>query len=546
MERQRSTWSNGSLAAAYLVFLVLLVVLPLALLLLSSQAGPDEGAQPWRELLLDTSVQQAALRTLAVALLATGLASLIAIPAAFAAVRAAQPLRQLILASGVIPLTMPPFVTASLLRQWSGDRLHGIALLERLPLDSPTILLTLSYAVHFIPFVMLSMVAGLNRIDRSLAESARNLGAGSLQVWRQITLPLLTAPFLLGAAIVLLRIFEDIASPLVLQIDGMLAPQIYRQLANQETSQAALRLGVLLFALSAILVAVAWSSLLPRAAITPRRTPAKPLRWSRGVGNWLYSSVLLVLVASVALAPHAWMLSRLGWPPSIAQWLPGIQPALTHTFVVAAASGLVLLTLGLTVDRLSRQRTIGGALVRGATATLFAVPGLVLALAWQQGAEQFTWPAEAITAWPGLVLALLVSIKLLPYLAHVIPATRISLAPDQIDLARCFGASRFAVMMHLVFPVLATLIAGLMLLGVAAGVAELSAALIMVNATEPTLAMAAFEHAVSLPQVLAPHSIILTGLIALVLVPALLLLQTRTKRPYRNRRNRMATAEEPS
>lgn len=546
MERQRSTWSNGSLAAVYLTFLVLTVVLPLAVLMLSAQAGQDDGAQPWRALLLDAPVQQAVLRTLSVALLATGLASLIAIPAAFAAVRAIPPLRQLILACGVLPLTMPPFVTASLFQQWPGDRLQAIPLLERLPLDLPTILLTLSYAVHFVPVVMLGMVAGLNRIDRSLVESARIHGAGSLQTWRQITLPLLTAPFVLGAVIVVLRIFEDIASPLVLRIDGMLAPQIYRQFTSDGTDQSALQLGVLLFGLSAVLVVVAWSSLLPRSAITPRRQHAMPLRWSRGIGNWLYSGTLLVLVAGVALAPHAWMLSRLGPPPDIAQWLAGIQPALANTLPVATASGLLLLMLGLTVDRLSRRRTMSGALVRGATATLFAVPGVVLALAWRQSAGQLPGLTEAITSWPGLVLALLVSIKLLPYLAHLIPATRIGLAPAQTDLARCFGASRFGVMMYLVFPLLATLMAGLVLLGVAAGVAEISGALVLLSATEPTLAMAAFDRAVSLPQIISLQAIALTALLGLLLIPALLLLQTRTKRPHRHRRNRPATTEEPS
>jgi ABC-type spermidine/putrescine transport system permease subunit I len=61
----------------------------------------------------------------------------------------------------------------------------------------------------YIPYFILPVFAGLDRIDRSQIEAARDLGATPWQAFRRVTLPL-SRPFILaGSALVVLPMFGD-------------------------------------------------------------------------------------------------------------------------------------------------------------------------------------------------------------------------------------------------------------------------------------------------------------------------------------------------
>ena len=61
----------------------------------------------------------------------------------------------------------------------------------------------------YVPYFILPVFAGIDRIDRSQIEAARDLGATPWQAFRRVTLPL-SRPFILaGAALVVLPMFGD-------------------------------------------------------------------------------------------------------------------------------------------------------------------------------------------------------------------------------------------------------------------------------------------------------------------------------------------------
>ena len=67
----------------------------------------------------------------------------------------------------------------------------------------------LALVYGYIPYFILPVFAGLDRIDRSQIEAARDLGATPLQAFLRVTLPLSRPSILAGSALVVLPMFGD-------------------------------------------------------------------------------------------------------------------------------------------------------------------------------------------------------------------------------------------------------------------------------------------------------------------------------------------------
>ena len=74
-----------------------------------------------------------------------------------------------------------------------------------------TVILGLVYG--YIPFLILPLYAALDRIDRSLLEAARDLGAARIETFRRVTLPLSKPGILAGSVIITLPMFGDYYTP---------------------------------------------------------------------------------------------------------------------------------------------------------------------------------------------------------------------------------------------------------------------------------------------------------------------------------------------
>jgi spermidine/putrescine transport system permease protein len=70
-----------------------------------------------------------------------------------------------------------------------------------------TVILGLVYG--YIPYMILPLYGQLDRIDESLLQAGRDLGAGPIQTFRRITLPLSRQAILAGLVIVSLPMFGD-------------------------------------------------------------------------------------------------------------------------------------------------------------------------------------------------------------------------------------------------------------------------------------------------------------------------------------------------
>jgi iron(III) transport system permease protein len=537
IEQQQTAWWRGPLTLILLLITCLLVFLPLALLPVDIALQGEDPLRTLRGLLTDPSLRAAVLRTVGIALLACAAASLFGVPLAFLAMRSAAPTRWLIGSLGVLPLIMPAFLTAALARHFcallDASTVAG-AIADPCTAGSGAMLIVV-FVVHYFPIILFSLIAGLAKIDRSLEETARNLGATTPVVWRRVILPLATPSYLLGAALVILRIIEDAATPLVLGIDDMLAPQLLLHFEQSGPSDAPLRVaGLVLLLISALFTTLAWSALLPSQADTQwHRGP--PARWQSAAAKVLVPIAPLLALTVIALLPLTWLaLLALGiqWPgtptPGSAQaqdladlfreQLPGLRTSVGFLLVTGAFTLVVCWAF-------AAADAAQGWLARVArflSTAMFAVPGVVLALAYLHLAERLGRPLADAPGHAWAALVLVVAFKQVP-IAHRLISWRITeFRAGGLEAARQLGARGTTRLLRVTLPALAGSLGAVVLLGAVAGLVELSAALLLIRDPAAPYALVLFNgvQSDSDPAVWAAQGLALVAAIGLAVAAA--------------------------
>ena len=110
-------------------------------------------------------------------------------------------------------------------------------------LDGKAYTVVLGLVYGYIPYMILPLYASLDRIDRSVLEAARDLGASRVVAFRRVTLPLSKQAILAGVVIVTLPMFGDYytnnllsASPRTSMIGNLIDNTISSPLVAQAAS----------------------------------------------------------------------------------------------------------------------------------------------------------------------------------------------------------------------------------------------------------------------------------------------------------------------
>ena len=185
------------LIAALAIVAVAFFILPLVGLL--SRA-------PWQTALSDLTTPETltALRlSFVVSLAATALALVLGVPLAWVYARVPFPGRDVVRALTTLPMILPPVVGGVALLFAFGRRgLFGPAL-EAIGIRVPFTTFGAILAATFVamPFLVLTVEAGLRSMDRRYEDAARTLGAGRWLVFRRVTLPLIAPSVFAGAVL---------------------------------------------------------------------------------------------------------------------------------------------------------------------------------------------------------------------------------------------------------------------------------------------------------------------------------------------------------
>jgi putative spermidine/putrescine transport system permease protein len=120
--------------------------------------------------------------------------------------------------------------------------------------------------VHiYVPFMVLTLIGVIGRIDLALEEAARNLGANRLRTFLEVTLPLSVPGILAGSLLVFALAISAYVTPVLIGGTNVLTlPMlIYQQVSASFNPSFAGALGVVLLAVSLMLV-LAYNAILAR------------------------------------------------------------------------------------------------------------------------------------------------------------------------------------------------------------------------------------------------------------------------------------------
>ena len=162
---------------------------------------------PWGTALGDLTSPEAltALRlSFVVSVAATALALVLGVPLAWIYARVRFRGRDVVRAMTTLPMILPPVVGGVALLFAFGRRgLFGQALDTwfgiRLPFTTAGAILAAAFVA--MPFLVLTVEAGLRSMDRRYEDAARTLGAGRWLVFRRVTLPLIAPSVFAGAVL---------------------------------------------------------------------------------------------------------------------------------------------------------------------------------------------------------------------------------------------------------------------------------------------------------------------------------------------------------
>ncbi len=237
--RPRIAWGPWALAGVVLAFLGVFLLLPIGQVIytafVTETGAPTLGH--FQNFFGQSLLRESFMNSLVVALASVFFASVIAIPLAYLTVRFEFRGALLIQTLGVLPLIMPPFVGAVALQLIFG-RSGSVNLLLNdwfgftVPIMDGLVGVTFVESIHYFPFILLNLVAAMRNIDGAMEESALNLGAKGWRLFWRIIFPLSLPGYLAGAALVFVKVFDDLGTPLVMGVTNMLAPQAYLRITS--------------------------------------------------------------------------------------------------------------------------------------------------------------------------------------------------------------------------------------------------------------------------------------------------------------------------
>ena len=305
-------WGHWLLAGLVFSFLALFLLLPVGVVIYTAFVT-ETGTltlSHFSNFFGQTLLRESLVNSLLVAFASVFFASVIAIPLAYLTVRFEFRGALLIQTLGVLPLIMPPFVGAVALQMIFGRSGSVNLLLNEyfgfsIPLMDGLVGVTFVESIHYFPFILLNLVAAMRNIDGAMEESALNLGARGWRLFWRIIFPLSLPGYLAGAALVFVKVFDDLGTPLVMGVTNMLAPQAYLRITSIGIDDPlGYVISVIMIALSILALWMAARILKGKDYATLQKGGSSlQRRQLRGWESFLaYGWVMLVLL--ITLAPH--------------------------------------------------------------------------------------------------------------------------------------------------------------------------------------------------------------------------------------------------
>lgn len=429
------------------------------------------------------------------------LASVFALPLAYITTRFTFRGAGLIQTLGFLPLIMPPFVGAVamlllfgrngsinlLLDDWFGfkipfmEGLNGVILVQ---------------SIHYFPFILINLSASLRNIDRAMEESAQNLGSSGFRLFRRIVFPLAMPGYLAGASLVFVKVFDDLATPLLLNVKDMLAPQAYLRVTSIGIADPmGYVISVVLIVMSVLAMWLSARAMKGRDYATVQRGGGGLMKRSMNRFETIVAYGVVTLILLLVLAPHlallllsfatVWSFSPLPDAYTLAHYSRVFGESFVYiknTFLYASLAGLIDVVLGVAISYLVlRTKLIGREWLDFMASAALAIPGVVLGIGFLRAFYGITlWNGQPLaTVWIMIVIAL--AIRRLPYALRACYAALQQISQSLEEAAENLGADKARTVRRIVLPLMTGGIVAGFVTSFSTAAVELSATLMLVQ-----------------------------------------------------------------
>jgi len=422
-------------------------------------------------------------------------ASIIALPLAYYTSRFEFKGSVIIQSLGFIPLIMPPFVGAVAMQLFFGENGSVNLYLEdtfgfKIPFMDGLNGVIFVQSIHYFPFILLNLSAALNNIDKSMEESAQNLGSKGFGLFRKIVFPLAMPGYIAGAVLVFIKVFDDLGTPLLLNVNNMLAPQAYLRISSIGIDDPmGYVIAVVLVVFSLLALAIAGWALKGKDYSTTQKGGGGLNK--RKMGKWeavgAYSIVIFTLL--LVLSPH-FALTLLSFATI---WSYSIFPDayttahyaevfITNTLLYASGAAVLDIILGVSIaylvirSKIKIRKTLDYVAM-----SALAVPGLVLAIGYLRSFSDIELPNGQILASWWLMLVIALAVRRLPYALRACTAALQQVSVSLEEASENLGASKFKTIRKITIPLMAGGILAGFVTSFATAAVELSATIMLIS-----------------------------------------------------------------
>jgi iron(III) transport system permease protein len=491
---------------AIVAFLALFLIIPVAMVILVAFQDPNTGlftlVNFW-----DFARNEMFLRSFANSLYVSGMsvvwATIFALPLAYFTTRFEFRGAAIIQTLGVIPLIMPPFAGAIAMQLFFGrngsvNLLLGDWFGINIPFMEGLNGVIFVQSVHYFPFILINLTASLRNIDRAMEEAAQNLGCSGSRLFRRIVFPLAMPGYVAGASLVFIKVFDDLATPLLLNVKDMLAPQAYLRITSIGLKDP---MG---YVISVVLIIFSVLSLFIATSATRNRDYATVQRGGGGLTKRPIGGLDLImawgtigLILTLVLAPHfgllllsfstVWSFSVLPDAYTTAHYTRVVTEAgqyIWNTLLYATMAGLIGITIGTAISYLVLRTKVPGRhwLDYLASAAL-AVPGVVLGIGYLRAYYGVSLPSGQSVASLWIIIVIALAVRRLPYALRACMAAMQQISVSLEEAAENLGANKASTIRKIVVPLMTGGILAGFVTSFATAAVELSATMMLVQNT---------------------------------------------------------------
>lgn len=245
--KKKWKWSN-----LYLAIMILLMYFPLVMVVIFSfnesrlSANFTGFSLKWYETLAnDRDLKEALFNSILLGVLSCGISAVIGTLGAVGMARVKYKTKGMMEYLSTIPIMIPEIILGMVF----------LVFFSMLNLPFGMITLVIAHTTFCIPYIFMMVKARLVGIDKSLEEAARDLGAGPIRTFFDITMPLIAPAVLSGSLLAFAMSFDDVVISIFVNGPRLntLPVKVYAQLKTGVTPEINALCTIILVVITAVL-----------------------------------------------------------------------------------------------------------------------------------------------------------------------------------------------------------------------------------------------------------------------------------------------------